>query len=493
MDVQSTYCKNILDAKGYEVVDIVKDNGFSGKDLNRPGIQKILSNIGIDNQARKFDGIIFHRLDRLSRNPRDIYKLTDIFDKYKIEFISVQESLDTSTPMGRMMIGMFALLAEFERGLVAQRVKASALARVREGKYVGSLLPYGYKRIDNGPPLPNGRQPHKIVPDEKITPKLKLIWEKVIENKSLRTIAKELGEIGLKSYAGRPWRVQSLQIIIRNPFYKGILRYNEELHKGEHKAIVSSEIWDRANQIIGTRLPIHRFVTKPKPYIYLLEGLLKCGHCGSALVTYHAVGRSGEKFPYYVCSRKHQNLGCNSTLIPAAKFDRDFVSYLKDCSRDPKIIGRALKDAVSETQNQLSHLSKNIHKIEKLLAEKKEEADRILDIILKGAAPKGPTVKDRLAKTEAENAALQEKLDKLLAAKKVTEISADSQNFIHTNLIFLTEMFNKIAPEAQKTMLQLLIKEIQLHDDRIRLTLTIGRSLENNIPPGILPDDVKIE
>lgn len=248
-------------------------------------------------------------------------------------------------------------------------------------------------------------------------------------------------------------------------------------------------MWDRANQIIGTRLPIHRFTAKPKPYIYLLEGLLKCGHCGSALVTYHAVGRKGEKFPYYVCSRKHQNLGCNSTLIPAAKFDRDFVSYLKECSQDPKIIGRAIKDAVSETQDQLSHLSKNIRKIEKQLADKKDEAEHLLDLIFKGT--KGPTIQDRLTKTEAENAVLQDKLDKLLAAKKVSEISADSQNFINTNLIFLFETFDKISPEAQKTLLQLLIKEIQLHDNRIRLTLTIGRPLENNIPPGLLPDVVK--
>lgn len=294
LDVQSSYCRNFLDAKDFETVDIIKDDGYFGKDLKRPGIQEILSNIGIDNQAKKFDGVIFHRLDRLTRNPRDLYKLIDIFTEHKIDFISVQESLDTSTPVGLLMIEILGLLAEFERKLIAERVKTSALARVRQGKYVGSLLPYGYKRINDGPPLPNGRQLHKIVPDEKITPKLKRVWEKVIENKSLRTIAKELEEIGLKSYAGRPWRVQSLQIIIRNPFYKGTLRYNGEQHKGEHKAIVSSDMWDRANQIIGTRLPIHRFVTKPKPYIYLLEGLLKCGHCGSALVTYLAVSRSGE-------------------------------------------------------------------------------------------------------------------------------------------------------------------------------------------------------
>ncbi|MFH1665902.1 MAG: recombinase family protein, partial [Candidatus Omnitrophota bacterium] len=173
LDAQAHHCKNMLDAFGYELADIgkngiVNDDGYSGKDLNRPGIQTILSQVKKKshiNEKRPFDGIIFFRLDRLTRNPRDLYSLIDTFRDSDIDFISVRENLDSSTAIGRVVIGILGLLSAFERELTGERVKASAIARVRQGKWVGGFLCYGYKLIKDGDPLPNGRQPHKVVLD----------------------------------------------------------------------------------------------------------------------------------------------------------------------------------------------------------------------------------------------------------------------------------------------------------------------------------------
>ena len=167
-DVQAHHCKNMLDAFEYELADIgkkgiVTDDGYSGKNLDRPGIQMLLNSI---QKHRKFDGIIFFRLDRLTRNPRDLYALIDLFKAHDIDFISVRENLDSSTAIGRVIIGIIGLLAAFERELTGERVKASAIARTRQGKWVGGFLPYGYKLINDGAPLADGRQPHKVVRDE---------------------------------------------------------------------------------------------------------------------------------------------------------------------------------------------------------------------------------------------------------------------------------------------------------------------------------------
>ena len=167
LDAQAHHCKNMLDALGYEEARVVKEDGFSGKDLNRPGIQSVLKEIGIPHKDRTFDGIIFFRLDRLTRNPRDLYGLIDLFKQHEIDFISVRENLDSSSALGRVVIGIIGLLSAFERELTGERVKASGIARVRQGRWVGGLLAYGYKLINDGPPLPDGKQPHKIIVDPK--------------------------------------------------------------------------------------------------------------------------------------------------------------------------------------------------------------------------------------------------------------------------------------------------------------------------------------
>ena len=126
LDAQAHHCRNMLEAFGYELADfgykgIVNDDGYSGKDLNRPGIQSILKDI----QAKKsFDGIIFFRLDRLTRNPRDLYGMIDTFKTEDIAFLSVRENLDSTTAIGRVVIGIIGLLSAFERELTGERVKA---------------------------------------------------------------------------------------------------------------------------------------------------------------------------------------------------------------------------------------------------------------------------------------------------------------------------------------------------------------------------------
>ena len=233
LDAQAHHCKNMLDAFGYELADlgkngIINDDGYSGKDLNRPGIQLILDNI---EKERKFDGIIFFRLDRITRNPRDLYALIDLFRDKNVDFISVRENLDSSTAIGRVVIGILGLLSAFERELTGERVKASAIARVRQGKWVGGFLSYGYKLIKNGDPLPNGRQPHSVVLDQEVAPRLQMIWEMAAENKSLMEIGQELTRQGVKTRHGKDWRKQTLSTIIKNPFYKGYIFYAKEMRK----------------------------------------------------------------------------------------------------------------------------------------------------------------------------------------------------------------------------------------------------------------------
>ena len=489
LDAQAHHCQNMLDAFGYELSKlgnkgVVTDDGYSGKDLNRPGIQSILANI---NKKRPFDGIIFFRLDRLTRNPRDLYSLIDLFREKDIDFVSVRENLDSSTAIGRVVIGILGLLSAFERELTGERVKASCIARVRQGKWVGGKLPYGYKLIKDGDPLPNGRQPHKVVPDEKIAPPLKIIWEMAADNKSLTQIGLELRKRGLKTMNGKEWRRQVISRIVKNPFYKGYLQYSGEFHKGNHHAIVDERIWGKANRILIARLPGHNFVQKDRYYEYLLAGIIKCGECGSHMVCNFSGGRGNKKFFYYECSRSKQALGCSSVRISATTFDKAIIDYFKRASKDQSIIIKAIGDAILESQVKLEKIDKDLQEKESKLSAFRHQANKLLGLAMGNTVSKGSTYKDKMNELELEITKLEDEIGKLQAQKRVTGMNVHSGEFLHRNIGFAMQYIDKAPPEAQKGLIQALIKDILVHNDRIAINMYIEEPLDGILPNILSP------
>ncbi|KJJ85000.1 resolvase domain-containing protein [Candidatus Omnitrophus magneticus] len=490
LDAQAHHCKNMLDAFGYEVAAMgengrVDDDGYSGKDLNRPGIEMILNSI---QKTRKFDGIIFFRLDRLTRNPRDLYALIDLFKEKEIDFISVRENLDSSTAIGRIVIGIIGLLAAFERELTGERVKASAIARVRQGKWVGGFLPYGYRLINDGPPLPNGRQPHKIVINEEVAPKLKMVWEMAADNKSLSEIGQELSRCGLKSCRGKDWRKQTLGAIIKSPFYKGYLQYENELHKGRHPAIVDDHLWEKANKVLVAKLPGHGFSRAPKEYDYLLSGLLKCGKCGSHFISISSRSHTGQKFFYYVCGRAKQGLGCDRDTVSATVFDKALVDYFRKASHDQEVIVKAVGNAILDAQIKLDKLEGLIKEEGLKLGAAQTESKKLLELAMAGTVPQGTTFKTKMAELDETILKLEDKLSKLQAQKNIAQMSANSGQYLHSNLRLAVQCLDHAPVDAQKALLKAMIKEIVMLEDRIDLRMNIGTSAETASDGAILAE-----
>jgi site-specific DNA recombinase len=483
LDAQAHHCKNMIDAFGYEMANfgkngIINDEGYSGKDLNRPGIQSILKDI---QDKKSFDGVIFFRLDRLTRNPRDLYALIDLFRDKEIDFISVRENLDSSTAIGRVVIGILGLLSAFERELTGERVKASCVARFRQGKWIGGMLPFGYKLINEGPPLPNGRQPHKIIIDETVAPKLKMIWEMAADNKPLSEIGGALTRTELNAPQGKIWRKQSISAILKNPFYKGIMRYNGEIHRGNHEAIVDDGLWDLANKMSLGKIPGHRFVKTLREYTYLLNGLVRCGKCGSHYITYFAYGRGRKRFYYYTCSRMMQKMGCNAEKLPAIGFDAALIDFFKRASKDQDIIVKAIGDAILDSREKLDKVEKEIKPIEKKLKIAREAAEKLLSLAMENTVSKGPIYKAKMDALDIEMFMLQDKLSKLEAQRKVAQLSANSGEFLYTNIKFAMKYLDQAPPDAQKALLHALVKSVTIFDGYVELRMYVGQPFEEII------------
>ncbi len=477
LDAQAHHCKNMLDAFGYELADIgnkgvINDDGYSGKDLNRPGIQQILNNV---DKRKKFDGIIFFRLDRLTRNPRDLYGLIDLFRDNDVDFISVRENLDSSTAIGRVVIGILGLLSAFERELTGERVKASAIARVRQGKWVGGFLPYGYKLEKDGDPLPNGRQPHKVILDKEIADRMRVIWEMAADNKSLTEIGIELTRLNVRTQHGHDWRRQTLSKIIKNPFYKGELFYSNETHKGRHEALVDEALWEKANKIMSAKLPGHGFSRKPKKFNYLLSGILKCGKCGTSHISISSTGHTGKTFAYYMCGRSKQKLGCDTSAIPAGVFDKALIDYFKKASEDRSIIVNAIGSAMQEAQVKVEKLEVVIKENETKLQSVRIEARNLLDLAAGGNVAQGVTFKTRMSELDETITKLEDALQKMYAQKTAGEMSANSGEFLYETLQFAMKHIDKAPVDAQKSLIRALIKELIIHDNHIDVKMYIGQ------------------
>lgn len=484
LDAQAHHCKNMLDAFGSELAKfgnkgIVNDDGYSGKDLNRPGIQSILADI---NKKRSFDGIIFFRLDRLTRNPRDLYSLIDLFRDNNIDFISVRENLDSSTAIGRVVIGILGLLSAFERELTGERVKASALARVRQGLRIGGKTPIGYKLIKNGDPLPNGKQPTKIVINEQIAPHIKIVFEMAADNKSLGEIGQELLRRGITTTNGKIWRRQGISTIIKCPVYKGYLQYNGEIYRGKHEPLVSEKLWEKANAILVARLPGHSFQKNKPGYIYLLGSLIRCGQCGSHLVNSHSAGRGYNKFFYYECARSRQGLGCTYKRISAPGFDQAIISYFKRASQNQDIIIKAIGNAILDAQLKFDTIETKLNEKQTELDTLRHKADKLIELALGGTIPQGDVYKTKLSGIETEIGKIEDEISKLQIQKKAAQMNASSGQFLYSNIQIAMRYMDKAPPEAQKSLMQALIKNITVWDDKIAINMYVGEALGDTLP-----------
>ncbi|KJJ83590.1 recombinase [Candidatus Omnitrophus magneticus] len=323
-----------------------------------------------------------------------------------------------------------------------------------------------------------------------MAPKLKIIWEMAAENKSLCKIAQELDRMGLKSPQGKDWRKQSLGAIIKNPFYKGYLNYADEIHKGNHEAIVDEKLWEKANRVLMAKLPGHCFRKAPKEYYYLLSGLLRCGKCGSHLISVSSKGQTGKRFFYYICGRSKQGIGCDQKASSATMFDSALIAYFRKASRDQEIIVKGIGNAIIDSQMKLDKIEAGIVDVDTQLETTRAEAKKLLALAMTGTISQGTTFKAKLTELDEEIFKLEDKLARLQAQKSVTQMSAHSGRFLHQNLRFAMQYLDQAPPEAQRSLLQALIKEIIVFEDRIELRMYLGEP-DETMPCEVSPENGK--
>ncbi len=268
------------------------DGGLSGGTLQRPGLQRLLSDI----EAGKLDIVVVYKVDRLTRSLLDFAKLVEALDKAGVSFVSVTQSFNTTTSMGRLTLNMLLSFAQFEREVTAERIRDKIAASKRKGMWMGGTPPLGYQ--------PNGRSLTIVENDAEL---IRTIFARYLADPNVRTLAETLERDGVvaptritaagKPYGGGPFTRGQLYHILKNPTYAGYIRHGDERHEGQHDAIVLREQWHAVQAQLAENVQGRRSggqAAHPSP----LAGLV-FDEAGGPLVATHAT-KGHQRYRYYV-------------------------------------------------------------------------------------------------------------------------------------------------------------------------------------------------
>jgi site-specific DNA recombinase len=302
------------------------DGGFSGADTDRPALQRLLADIA----AGQVDCVVVQRVDRLSRSLRDFARLMETFETRQVAFVSVTQHFNSATSMGRLVLNVLLSFAQFERELIAERTRDKMAATRRKGKWAGGPLILGYD-LDDG----------RLVVNETEAARVRNIFALYLQRGELLPVVQELDRRGWvnkqrTTQAGRvcggaPFTTHALHRLLTNVAYTGQVRYKDEVHAGEHPAILDAALFQRVQDRL--RRP-RRSNTARSPRGRsgaLLAGLLRCRTCDRAMTPAHTIKNGGTRYRYYVCltAQKRGWDACPSKSVPARTIERFVLERLR--------------------------------------------------------------------------------------------------------------------------------------------------------------------
>lgn len=328
LDAQREACEAYIAsqrAEGWVLVrDRYDDGGFSGGTLERPALKRLLADI----EQGLVDVIVVYKIDRLSRSLMDFARLVEAMEAHGVTFVSVTQSFNTTTSMGRLTLNILLSFAQFEREVIGERIRDKVAASKARGMWMGGKVPLGYGVADR-----------KLVVNEAEAQRVRRVFELFVETGSGVETARRLQAEGVASKSGRPLDKGDVYKMLNLRTYIGEVAHKGNVYRGEHEAIVPRDLWDRAHAILQVS-PRARAAQNRQHAPALLKGLI-FGVDGRALSPTHC-RKKGRLYRYYVAQRVLKgDAACDGGLVrrvSAAEIEEAVIAQVRALLRQPEIV-----------------------------------------------------------------------------------------------------------------------------------------------------------
>jgi site-specific DNA recombinase len=308
------------------------DGGWSGGTLERPALKRLLADI----EEGLVDVVVVYKIDRLSRSLMDFSRLVEVFDRSGVTFVSVTQSFNTTTSMGRLTLNILLSFAQFEREVTAERIRDKIAASRAKGMWMGGNVPLGYVVKDR-----------KLVVDEADAAMVRNIFERFVRIGSATILAQELHREGVRSRRGKLIDKGYLYKLLNNQTYLGLAVHKGATYPGEHAAIIDQALWDKVHAILSENTRTRSANTRAQTPA-LLKGLI-FGPTGAAMSPTHT--RKGNRLYRYYVSQDVLKRGpgaCPIGRVAAAEIETAVIDQLRGVFRQPEIVVGAWRAARAE-------------------------------------------------------------------------------------------------------------------------------------------------
>ena len=455
---QEQKARDYAKAKGWRIAGTVKDVA-SGKDANREGYQELLSCI----ENRSIDGVVVYRLDRLSRNVKDIYDFLDMIGDAGIAFISLSEGFDTTTAMGRAMLGVAAVFAQLTRELIGENVKDGLMRRAQAGLYNGNKYgPYGYRYDKDIGML-------VVVPQEAEV--INRIFDMYANRKwGTNKIATLLNREMIPTREGAQWSKYKIMLLVRNCTYIGKVTWHGQEYPGKHDAIVPEEVFATARELIGSR---KEQPPRTQQSEHLLSGLAECGICGKKLkLHYGAARKDGTSHRFYTHGKDVKRDSCRGFYKSADKLEAAVINEIRKIAESDFIQKPAIEELEKSIATQLVPLRQERERILAALSDMNVQFNKWADRLDAGAIDE-VQFRERNAKLLREKTQMTGRLHEIdlrLAESENLEVSIEA---VKQALSIFKGVWDNLEIQERREMLRHLVERLVVYSDHFEMQVIL--------------------
>jgi site-specific DNA recombinase len=367
LDAQREACEAYVNSQRHEgwtaLPTLYDDGGFTGGNMERPALKKLLEDIAL----KRVDNVVVYKVDRLTRSLADFAKIVEQFDKQGVSFVSVTQQFNTTSSMGRLTLNILLSFAQFEREVTGERIRDKIAASKRKGMWMGGVVPMGYRVEDR-----------QLIVEETDAKIVRQIFEAYLEQGCVSKLQLHLESTGIRSKVrvsrtgrqtgGVPFSRGALYELLQNRIYRGEIPHKEISYPGQHKAIISQDLWDRVKTMLAGNLQGVRKGERMDRET-LLEGFLY-DQAGNLLTPTYTL-KNGRRYDYYAVQSKPGMEGRKSMRVPARQMDSLVLSEVESLLNSPQRLQELLgipDSAIAMVQQKVLEIFQRGNQRETILA-----------------------------------------------------------------------------------------------------------------------------